>query len=75
MRDLGEGTCLPAPGWIFDLDDRRPGGPSKAEILEVLSVPGYRMFRVRWEDGSESTLLPADGHGAHPPAPGEASAA
>ena len=75
MLDHGKGTRVPEPGWIFDVDDRRPGGPSKAEILEVLSVPGYRMFRVRWEDGSESTLLPSDDHGAHPPTPAEGSAA
>jgi hypothetical protein len=41
----------------------------------VLSVPGYRMFRVRWEDGSESTLLPSDDHGPHPPTPAGGSAA
>jgi hypothetical protein len=66
--DVRQGTSGPEAGWIFDVDDRRPGGPSRAEILEVLSVPGYKMFRVRWEDGSESTLLPSDDHRAHPPA-------
>jgi hypothetical protein len=62
-----EGMREPGPGWIFDLDDRPPGRPSTAEILEVLDVPGYTMFRVRWEDGSESTFLPSDTHRAHPP--------
>ena len=66
--DVTEGTRAPEPGWIFDVGDLRPGGPSTAEILEVLAVPGYTMFRVRWEDGSESTLLPSHGHRAHPPA-------
>jgi hypothetical protein len=66
--DLTEGTRAPEPGWIFDVGDLRPGGPSTAEILEVLAVPGYTMFRVRWEDGSESTLLPSDTHRPHPPA-------
>jgi hypothetical protein len=59
------------PGWIFDLDDRPAGRPSTAEILEVLHVPGYTMFRVRWEDGSESILLPSHKHRAHPPAVGD----
>jgi hypothetical protein len=64
---IAEGTRAPRPGWIFDLDDRPAGRPSTAEILEVLDVPGYTMFRVRWEDGSESTFVPSDEHRAHPP--------
>jgi hypothetical protein len=66
--DVMDGMRVPQPGWIFDLDDQRPAGRSAAEILEVLPVPGYTMFRVRWEDGSESTLLPSHDHRAHPPA-------
>jgi hypothetical protein len=57
----------PEPGWVFDVDDRHEGAVSSAEILEVLAVPGYTMFRVRWEDGSESTFVPACGHHAYPP--------
>jgi Domain of unknown function (DUF1918) len=62
-------TAAPVPerGWIFDVEDRHEGALSSAEIVEVLTVPGYTMFRVRWEDGSESTFVPACGHHAHPP--------
>ena len=58
---------VPACGWIFDVEDRHEGALSNAEILEVLAVPGYTMYRVRWEDGSESTFVPSSGHCAHPP--------
>jgi hypothetical protein len=58
----------PRPGWIFDVDARHRGAPTRAEIIEVLHVPGYDAYRVRWEDGSETTLLPARDHCAHPPA-------
>ena len=37
------------------------GDVSKAAvILEVLGDPGHERFRVRWEDGHESILFPAD---------------
>lgn len=29
-----------------------------AEILEVLGEPGHEHFRVRWEDGRETTIYP-----------------
>jgi hypothetical protein len=29
-----------------------------AEILEVLGEPGHEHFRVRWEDGHETTIYP-----------------
>ncbi len=57
-------------GWVFDVVDRHPGASSTAEILEVIDVPGYRMFRVRWNDGSESTFLPSHDRRAHPPMAG-----
>jgi hypothetical protein len=61
------GGSPPQPGWIFDVDDRHLGGPTTAEILEVLHVPGYRAYRVRWSDGWESTFIPSCDHHAHPP--------
>jgi uncharacterized protein DUF1918 len=63
-------TPIPAPrrGWIFDVEGRCPGEPCSAEILEVLDVPGYTLYRVRWDDGAESVFLPSRGHAAHPPA-------
>jgi signal recognition particle receptor subunit beta len=30
----------------------------KAEILEILGEPGHERFRVRWEDGRETTIYP-----------------
>ena len=56
------------PGWIFDVRDRHPGAPTCAEILEVLDVPGYRVYRVRWEDGSESSFIPSIELAPRPPA-------
>lgn len=29
-----------------------------AEILQVLGEPGHEHFRVRWEDGRETTIYP-----------------
>ena len=38
------------------------GEPARhGEILEVLGEAGHRRFRVRWEDGHESVVYPADG--------------
>jgi hypothetical protein len=54
-------------GWIFDIKDRDADGLTTAEILEDLHVPGYRAYRVRWESGWESTLIPSCDHCAHPP--------
>ena len=39
-----------------------PGKPTRrGEIVEVLGEAGHVHFRVRWEDGHESTVFPADG--------------
>ena len=32
--------------------------PRSGEILEVLGDPSHPHFRVRWEDGHETTLFP-----------------
>jgi hypothetical protein len=53
------GVRDPEVGWIFEVDGRHPGVTSTAEILEVIEVPGYTMFLVRWNDGSESIFLPS----------------
>lgn len=31
------------------------------EVLEVLGAPGHEHYRVRWDDGHESIVYPADG--------------
>ncbi|MBI5105467.1 MAG: DUF1918 domain-containing protein [Solirubrobacterales bacterium] len=31
------------------------------EILEVVGEPGHHRYRVRWDDGHESIVFPADG--------------
>jgi hypothetical protein len=63
----GEGQPLEQAGWIFEIGDRAAAHLTTAEILEVLHVPGYRAYHVRWQDGSESTFIPSSGHHAHPP--------
>ena len=60
----GSAEAEPRLGWIFDVEGRHAGGPAHAEIVEILDVPGYTMYRVRWEDGSETTFVPS--HDAHP---------
>jgi hypothetical protein len=57
---------LGQPGWIFEIEDRHEGAPTTAEIVEVLHVPGYEAYRVRWADGSESTLIPSGNIHARP---------
>jgi len=66
---------LGQPGWIFEIEDRHEGAPTTAEIVEVLHVPGYEAYRVRWADGWESTLIPSENTRAHPPRVGGRDAA
>ncbi len=70
-RKGAEATSAPQRGWVFEIEDRHVGAPATAEILEVLSVPGYTMYRVRWDDGSESTFLPSTTKHPHPRGAGE----
>jgi hypothetical protein len=35
--------------------------PRGGEILEVLGEAGHHRYRVRWDDGHESIVFPADG--------------
>jgi hypothetical protein len=38
------------------------GEPAKrGKILEVLGRSGHERYRVRWDDGHESIVFPADG--------------
>ena len=34
--------------------------PRRGEIREILGVPGHTPFRVRWDEGHESLVYPAD---------------
>jgi Domain of unknown function (DUF1918) len=44
------------------------GSPRRGEIVEVLGSPGHQHYRVRWDDGHESIVYPADGVSiVHPP--------
>jgi hypothetical protein len=65
--DLATGASVPRPGWVFDLKGRHSGGATTAEILEVLHVPGYQAYCVRFDDGSVSTFIPSSDHHPHPP--------
>jgi Domain of unknown function (DUF1918) len=57
---------------IHSTDDARVGDrletrgvhgttPRAGEILEILGEAGHHRFRVRWDDGHESIVFPADG--------------
>jgi hypothetical protein len=38
------------------------GQPARCgEIVEVLGEQGHQRYRVRWDDGHESIVFPADG--------------
>ena len=67
-------TAGPRLGWIFDVEGRHPGAPTHAEILEILDVPGYAIYRVRWDDGSETTFVPSHDTHAHPARSGRCEA-
>jgi hypothetical protein len=37
------------------------GAAHRGEIVEILGTSGHEHYRVRWEDGHESIVFPADG--------------
>lgn len=46
-------------GDVLVITGHHVGEPQQlAEILEVLGEPGHERFRVRWEDGRETTIYP-----------------
>ena len=48
-----------AAGDVLVIAGHRVGdAPQLAEILEVVGEPGHVHFRVRWEDGRETTIYP-----------------
>ena len=48
-----------ARGEVLVIAGHRVGEAQQlAEILEVLGKPGHAHFRVRWEDGHETTIYP-----------------
>ena len=58
------------PGDVLIVEGRSVGDiPREGEILEVLGDPAHPHFSVRWDDGRESILYPADNVTLrHPPA-------
>lgn len=55
----------------IEVPGRRVGHmPARGEIVEVLTGPGTRHYRVRWEDGHETTLAPGPGVTVQPRATG-----
>jgi len=60
--DMGKATATPARAAKSDvlvIAGHHVGeAPQLAEILEVLGEPGHEHFRVRWEDGRETTIYP-----------------
>lgn len=58
------------PGDVLIVEGRSVGDiPREGEILEVLGEQAHPHFSVRWDDGRESILYPADNVTLrHPPA-------
>ncbi|QEC48726.1 DUF1918 domain-containing protein [Baekduia soli] len=54
-------TTGAAPGDILKARGIHGEAARSAEILEVIGAPGHERYRVRWEDGHESVVFPADG--------------
>lgn len=51
--------ATPAAGDVLVIAGHRVGEAQQAaEILEVLGDPGHERFRVRWDDGRETTIYP-----------------
>jgi hypothetical protein len=60
--------ATPEPGWILEVDGHHAGAPKQlAEVLEIVGEPGHQHFRVRWEDGRESTVYPSSDAHLRPP--------
>jgi hypothetical protein len=59
---MGKRAATPGRAVVGDvlvITGHRVGEPQQlAEILEVLGEPGHQRFRVRWEDGRETTIYP-----------------
>lgn len=59
---MSEKTAVPAravAGDVLVIAGHHVGeAPQLAEILEVMGDPGHEHFRVRWEDGRETTIYP-----------------
>lgn len=46
----------------IEVPGNKVGQPSRqGKVLEVREHPGQTMYRVEWEDGTESTFMPSDG--------------
>jgi hypothetical protein len=44
------------------VESEKVGTPSReGEVLEVIESAGVMRYRVRWDDGHESTILPVAG--------------
>ncbi len=57
-----EQTERPAVGDVIVVGGHYVGNErTMGEILEIRGEPGHERYRVRWEDGHESILYPADG--------------
>ena len=58
------------PGDEIVVDSEKAGTPPReGHVVEVLEAEYGTRYRVRWEDGHESTIRPGRRHGAHQGAP------
>jgi hypothetical protein len=68
-RDMGTQSVTKAGAEVGDIlviAGHQVGGVQQlAEILEVVGEPGHEHFRVRWEDGRETTIYPGSDASVH----------
>lgn len=51
--------ATPRPGDVLEVTAHRVGEHGRTgEILEIVEEDGHRRYRVRWEDGHVSLLIP-----------------
>lgn len=61
VRFMNKQTSNWKPGDVLIVEGRRVGDiPREGEILEVLGESAHPHFSVRWDDGHESILYPAE---------------
>jgi hypothetical protein len=49
------------PGDWLEAHDIHGGAGRVGQVVEVVGAPGHERYRVRWDEGHESIVYPADG--------------
>jgi len=58
---MSTSTAHARPGDRLEARGVHGEAPRRGEIVEVLGRADHRRYRVRWDDGHESIMFPADG--------------